>query len=113
MTGHGDRRIVHSTARRLSPFGERAEHIDSPPNLAPSRGGAFLCPGACKCVTALTDAGTVRRDTERLLDMDKMDMEILNVGLRQRKAVKNQETFLTVYGGLVLLTICLVLTMWV
>ncbi len=81
--------------------------------LAPSSGGAFLCPGACKCVTALTDAGTVRRDTERLLDMDKMDMEILNVGLRQRKAVKNQQTFLTVYGGLVLLTICLVLTMWV
>ena len=70
-------------------------------------------PGACKCVTALTDAGTVRRDTERLLDMDKMDMENVNVGLRQRKAVKIQQSFLTVYGGLVLLTICLVLTMWV
>ncbi len=49
----------------------------------------------------------------RLLDMDKMDMEKVNVGPRQRKAVKIQQSFLIVYGGLALLTICLVLTMWV
>ncbi len=64
-------------------------------------------------MTALTDAGTGRRDTERLLDMDKMDMEKVNVGLRQRKAIKIQQSFLIVYGGLVLITIGLVLTMWV
>ncbi len=45
--------------------------------------------------------------------MDKMDMEKVNVGLRQRKAVKIQQFFLIVYGGLALLTFCLFLTMWV
>ncbi len=42
-----------------------------------------------------------------------MDMEKVNVGPRQRKAVKIQQSFLIVYGGLALLTFCLFLTMWV
>ena len=45
--------------------------------------------------------------------MDKMNLEKVNVGVRQRKVVKIQQSFWTVYGALVLLTICLVLTMWV
>ncbi len=45
--------------------------------------------------------------------MDKMNLEKVNVGVRQRKAGKIQQSFWTVYGALVLLTICLVLTMWV
>ena len=45
--------------------------------------------------------------------MDNMVLERVNVGPRQRKAVKIQQSFLIVYGGLALLTICLFLTMWV
>ena len=45
--------------------------------------------------------------------MSQMDMEKVNVRLRQRKVVKTQQSFLIMYGGLALLTICLFLTMWV
>ena len=45
--------------------------------------------------------------------MDKMNLEMVNVGVRQRKVAKIQQSFLIAYGGFVLLTICLVLTMWV
>ncbi len=45
--------------------------------------------------------------------MDKMDMELANVAVRQRKVVKIQQSFLIAYGGFVVLTIALFLTTWV
>ncbi len=45
--------------------------------------------------------------------MDNMVLERVNVRLRQRKAVKIQQSFLIAYGGLILLTIGLTLIMWV
>ncbi len=44
--------------------------------------------------------------------MDNMVLERVNVRLRQRKAVKIQQSFLIAYGGFVVLTIGLTLTMW-
>ena len=45
--------------------------------------------------------------------MDNMVLERVNVRLRQRKAVKIQQSFLIAYGGFVLVTIGLFLTTWV
>ncbi len=45
--------------------------------------------------------------------MDKIDLEKVNVGVRYRKVAKIQHSFLIAYGGFVLLTIGLTLTMWV
>jgi hypothetical protein len=45
--------------------------------------------------------------------MDNMVLERVNVRLRQRKAVKIQQSFLIAYGGFVVLTIALFLTTWV
>ena len=44
--------------------------------------------------------------------MDKVDMEKVNVRLRQRKVAKIQQSSLIAYGGFVVLTIGLTLTMW-
>ena len=44
--------------------------------------------------------------------MDQMDMEKVNVRLRQRKVAKIQQSSLIAYGGFVVLTIGLTLTMW-
>ena len=45
--------------------------------------------------------------------MDKIYLEKVNVRLRQRKVAKIQQSFLTAYGGFVVLTIGLFLTTWV
>ncbi len=44
--------------------------------------------------------------------MDKVDMKKANVGVRQRKVAKIRQSSLIVYGGFVVLTIGLTLTMW-
>ncbi len=44
--------------------------------------------------------------------MDQMDMEKVNVRLRQRKVAKIQQSSLIAYGGFVVLTIGLTFTMW-
>ncbi len=44
--------------------------------------------------------------------MDKLNLEKVIVGVRQRKVAKIQQSFWIVYGSLVLITIGLILTMW-
>ena len=45
--------------------------------------------------------------------MDKMNLEMVKVGVRQRKVAKIQQSFLIAYGGFVVLTVGLLLTTWV
>ncbi len=45
--------------------------------------------------------------------MDKMNLESVNIRLRQRKVAKIQQSFLIAYGGFIVLTIGLTFTMWV
>ncbi len=45
--------------------------------------------------------------------MDQLDMERVNVRLRQRKVAKIHHSFLIAYGGLILISIGLIFTMWV